>query len=58
MTNLLNEEIMAIKCTIAHLRKGAVLEPDQSKRNRMESDIKQLNKILEGKLEQCGDYKG
>lgn len=58
MTNLLNEEIMAIKCTIVHLKKGAVLEPDSSKRVKMESKIKELNKLLEEKLEQCGDFKG
>lgn len=58
MTNLLNEEIMAIKCTIAHLKKGAVLEVDSSKKNKMESDIKELNRLLNEKLEQCGDFHG
>ena len=58
MTNLLNEEIMAIKHTIAMLRKGEVLEPDVSKRTKMKNDIKELNMILEDKLNQCGDFKG
>lgn len=58
MTNMLNEEIMAIKCTIAHLKKGEVLEPDPSKRAKMKRDISELNGILEDKLNQCGDYKG
>ena len=58
MTNLLNEEIMAIKHTIACLRKGEVLEPDPSKRAKMKKDIKELNVLLNEKLDQCGDYKG
>ena len=53
--NILNEEIMAIKCTIANLNKGAVLEPDPSKKSKMRANIKELNKILEEKLEQCED---
>ena len=57
MTNLLNEEIMAIQCTLANKKKGAILEPDPSKRTKMEQDIKALNKLLESKLEQCGDYR-
>ena len=43
MTNLLNEEIMAIKHTIACLKKGEVLEPNPSKRAKMKNDIKELN---------------
>ena len=58
MTNLLNEEIMAIKHTIACLRKGEVLEPDPSKRAKMKKDIKELNIVLKEKLDQCGDYRG
>lgn len=58
MTNLLNEEIMAIKHTIAHLNKGMVLEPDPSKKAKMKNDIKELNILLEGKLTQCGEFKG
>ena len=57
MTNILNEEIMAIKCTIANMKKGAVLEPNPSKKAKMERDIKELGNILKSKLEQCGDYK-
>jgi len=58
MTNLLNEEIRAIKHTISHLKKGVVLEPNPDKKEKMKSDIKELNVILENKLNQCGDYKG
>ena len=49
---------MAIKHTIACLKKGEVLEPDPSKRAKMKNDIKELNIILNEKLDQCGDYKG
>ena len=55
MTNVLNEEIRAIKHTIAHLNKGIVLEPDSSKKEKMRRDVKELKDILETKLNQCGD---
>ncbi len=58
MTNILNEEICAIKHTIEHMKKGMILEPDSSKREKMRRDINELNKLLEGKLEKCGDYHG
>lgn len=58
MTCLLNEEINAIKHTIAHLKKGVVLEPDSTKKEQMKRDIKELNNILQEKLEQCSDYHG
>lgn len=56
--NLLNEEIRAIQHTINHLRMGIPLEPSQGKRMKMESDLNDLNKLLEEKLEQCGEYHG
>ena len=56
--NKLNEEIMAIKHTLAHLNKGMVLEPDPSKKAQMKQDIKELNGLLTEKLNQCEDYKG
>lgn len=58
MTNLLNEEICAIKCTMAHLRKGISLETDTGKKFLMEKSYKELHDILVEKLEQCEDYKG
>ena len=56
--NILNEEIRAIKHTIAHLNKGVVLEPDPSKKAKMKRDIKELNGLLKEKLQQCDDYIG
>lgn len=58
MTCLLNEEISAIKHTIAHLKKGVVLEPDTTKKEQMKRDIKELDNLLQEKLEQCSDYHG
>lgn len=58
MTNLLNEEIMAIKHTMAHLKKGMSLEIDSGKRYKMECNYNELQSILLEKLEQCEDFKG
>lgn len=56
--NLLNEEIRAIQHTINHLRMGIPLESDYGKKKRMEKDLKELNKLLEDKLEQSGEFIG
>lgn len=56
--NILNEEINAIKHTIAHLKKGVVLEPDSTKKEQMKRDIKELDSLLKDKLEQCSDFQG
>ena len=58
MVNILNEEIFAIKHTIAHLNKGVVLEPDPSKKAKMKQDIKELQIILKKKLDSCYDING
>lgn len=58
MTNILNEEIRAIKYTIEHLKKGMVLEPDPDRKCQMKNDIKELNLLLVEKLEKCGDVNG
>lgn len=58
MVNILNEEISAIKHTIAHLKKGVVLEPDPSKKMKMKNDIQELQVILKNKLDSCYDLNG
>ena len=58
MTNLLNEEIMAIKHTMAHLNKGISLETDTGKKFLMQKSYRELQRILEEKLEQCEEFKG
>ena len=56
--NLLNEEIRVIQHTLSHMKRGLALESDQAKRIKMKKDIKELDALLDEKLEQCGDYKG
>ena len=56
--NILNEEISAIKHTIAHLKKGVVLETDSTKKEQMKRDIKELDNLLKDKLKQCSDFQG
>ena len=58
MTNMLEEEIRAIKNTMAHLSKGISLETDSGKQFLMRKSYKELNDILIEKLEQCGEFKG
>ena len=53
---LLNEEIMAIKHTMAHLKKGMRLEDDSGKKHQMQLEYQELQGILEEKLRQCNDY--
>ena len=55
MTCLLNDEIRAIKHTMAHLKKGMSLESDSGKKHQMKKDYEDLQKILEEKLEKCND---
>lgn len=56
--NLIHEEIKAIQVYIAHLQKAIPLEVDSGKKLKMKRNLKELNTLLEEKLEQCGDYKG
>ena len=58
MTNILDEEIRAIKHTMAHLKKGIALESDGGKRFLMQKSYKELNDILVEKLDQSNDYHG
>ena len=53
---LLNEEIMAIKHTMAHLKKGMSLEVDSGKKHQLQLEYQELQGILEEKLRQCNDY--
>ena len=58
MSNLLNEEIRVIQMTITHMKRAIPLEESSGKREKMKSDCRELEKILEDKLNQCEDYKG
>lgn len=56
MVCLLNEEIRAIQCSIAYLRKGMALEQNQSKKMKMQNDVKELEKVLNAKLGEDTNY--
>lgn len=58
MTNLLDEEIRAIKHTMSHLSMAIPLEQDYGKKHKMKQDYKELDNLLSEKLNQCGDYHG
>lgn len=56
MPNLQNEEIRAIQHTLVALKRGIALEVDASKKERMKSDVKELQSLLEVKLHQTNDF--
>ena len=56
--NLLNEEIRAIQHTMTHLRMAIPLESDSGKKLKLQNDLKELDEILNDKLEQCEEYVG
>lgn len=57
MTNLLNEEIRVIQVSMGHVKRAISLSKDSGERLRLEHKYKELESILQGKLEECGDYK-
>ena len=58
MTCLLNQEIMAIRNTMSHLRKAIPLESDSGKREHLKQMYKDCEAELEERLNRCEDYKG
>ena len=58
MTNLLNEEIMAIKNLMSHLEKAIPLEVDSGKKQKLKDMYNECRVELEFRLNQCEDYKG
>jgi len=54
--NLHNEEIRAIQNTLVALKRGIALEGNQSKRDRMKRDVRELEHLLKEKLSQCSDF--
>ena len=58
MTCLLNEEIMAIRNTMSHLKKAIPLESDSGKREHLKQMYKDCEVELEERLNRCEDYKG
>lgn len=58
MTCLLNEEIRAIKHTMAHLEKAIPLEIDYGKKQKLKKMYDECRIELEERLNRCEDYKG
>ena len=58
MTCLLNEEIRVIQMTITHMKRAIPLEVDSGRKEKMKNDVKELEGILQEKLDQCEDYRG
>ena len=58
MTCLLNQEIMAIRNTMSHLKKAIPLENDSGKREHLKQMYKDCEVELEERLNRCEDYKG
>ena len=56
--NLLNEEIRVIQHTMSHIKRAIPLATNNGEKLKLEENYKELNSILEEKLEQCEDYKG
>ena len=56
MTSIHNEEIRAIQVTIAQLKKGIPLEPNQGKRESMKQSVKELDELLKKKLNETSDF--
>lgn len=58
MTNLLNEEIMAIKNLMAHLEKAIPLEIDSGRKQYLKDMYNECLSELEERLSRCEDFKG
>lgn len=56
MTSLHNEEIRAIQTTLVALKKGIALEVSAKRKEKMKSDIKELERILKIKLDETSDF--
>ena len=58
MVNLLNEEIMAIRNLMSHLKKAIPLECDSGKKQHLKYMYNECERELESRLNRCEDYKG
>ena len=58
MTCLLNQEIMAIRNTMSHLKKAIPLESDSGKREHLKQMYKDCEVELEERVNSCSDDKG
>ena len=58
MTNLLNEEIMAIRNLMSHLEKAIPLETNSGRKLELKKMWNECNLELQDRLSRCEDYKG
>lgn len=56
--NLINEEIRVIQNTMSHISRAIPLAVDTGEKLRLEVKYRELECLLNEKLNQCGDYKG
>lgn len=54
--NVINEEIRVMKHMASHLRRAISLEPNQGKRDKMKRDVNELERMIESKLKETGDF--
>ena len=58
MSNLLNEEIRVIQMYMAHLNKAIALAVDTSEKMKLKKKYRELEDVLNEKLEQSEDFRG
>lgn len=56
MSNLQNEEIMAMRNTVSFLKKRIALETSSSKREELKRDVRELENLIVQKLNQTSDF--
>ena len=56
MTNLHNEEIMAMRNTVSLLKKRIALESSSSKKEELKKDVKELEGLIVQKLGETSDF--
>lgn len=57
MPTLQNEEIMAMRNTLAFLNRRLALEPSEGGRQQLKKDINELEHLLVDKLNSTSDFK-
>lgn len=56
MSNLHNEEIMAMRNTVSLLKKRIALESSSSKKEELKKDVKELEGLIVQKLGETSDF--
>ena len=56
MTNLHNEEIMAMRNTVSLLKKRIALESSSSKKEELKKDVKELEGLIVQRLNETSDF--